>query len=93
MCGRLRVGKENLHVAALIGAACVRPICAVRKTAGHNAVRGSGPGQFHAFDHAVAQVGCPASGAYRRPAISKAALVPAAGGHSKTIIQATDFIL
>jgi hypothetical protein len=28
-------------------------------TAGHNALRGSGPGQKQAFDDAVAQVGCP----------------------------------
>jgi hypothetical protein len=28
-------------------------------TAGHNALRGSGPGQKHAFDNAVAHVGCP----------------------------------
>ncbi len=38
---------------------CVRPVSAVHVTAGHNAFRGSGPGQFHAFDHAVARVGCP----------------------------------
>ena len=46
--GRLRVGKGNLHVAALVGA-CVRPVCAVHMTAGHNALRGSGPGQKAAF--------------------------------------------
>jgi hypothetical protein len=28
-------------------------------TAGHNALRGSGPGQKDAFDDAVARVGCP----------------------------------
>jgi hypothetical protein len=28
-------------------------------TAGHNALRGSGPGQKPAFDDALAQVGCP----------------------------------
>jgi hypothetical protein len=28
-------------------------------TAGHNALRGSGPGQKDAFDDAMAQVGCP----------------------------------
>jgi hypothetical protein len=28
-------------------------------TAGHNALRGSGPGQQHAFDDAMARVGCP----------------------------------
>ena len=38
---------------------CVRPICAVHMTAGHNALRGSGPSQKPAFDHALAQVGCP----------------------------------
>src|SRR5258708_1986276 len=38
---------------------CVRPIDAVHMTAGHNALRGSGPGQKPAFDNAVAQVGCP----------------------------------
>lgn len=29
---------------------CVRPVCAVHMTAGHNALRGSGPGQKHAFE-------------------------------------------
>ena len=38
---------------------CVRPVSAVHVTAGHNALRGSGPGQKHAFDNAVARVGCP----------------------------------
>ena len=38
---------------------CVRPVCAVHMTAGHNALRGSGPGQKAAFEDAVAQVGCP----------------------------------
>jgi hypothetical protein len=39
---------------------CVRPVGAVHHmTAGHNALRGSGPGQNPAFDHAPAQVGCP----------------------------------
>src|ERR1700688_4138450 len=38
---------------------CVRPVSAVLMTAGHNALRGSGPGQLHAFDNAVARVGCP----------------------------------
>jgi hypothetical protein len=35
---------------------CVRPVCAVLMTAGLNALRGSGPGQKHAFDDAVALV-------------------------------------
>jgi hypothetical protein len=38
---------------------CVRPFIAVHMTAGHNALRGSGPGQQPAFDDALAQVGCP----------------------------------
>jgi len=38
---------------------CVRPTCAVLMTAGHNALRESGPGQQLAFDHAMAHVGCP----------------------------------
>jgi hypothetical protein len=38
---------------------CVRPLSAVHVTAGHNALRGSGPGQKDAFDNAVAHVGCP----------------------------------
>jgi hypothetical protein len=38
---------------------CVRPVCAAHMAAGHNALRGSGPGQKPAFDHALAQVGCP----------------------------------
>jgi hypothetical protein len=38
---------------------CVRPVGAVHMTAGHNALRGSGPGQKPAFDNAVARVGCP----------------------------------
>jgi hypothetical protein len=38
---------------------CVRPVCAAHMTAGHNALRGSGPGQKPAFDNALAHVGCP----------------------------------
>ena len=38
---------------------CVRPVDAVHMTAGHNALRGSGPGQKLAFDNALAHVGCP----------------------------------
>ena len=38
---------------------CVRPVDAVHMTAGHNALRGSGPGQKRAFDNALALVGCP----------------------------------
>jgi hypothetical protein len=45
MCGRLRVGKKNLHVAGWSVQPCVRPLDAVHMTAGHNALRGSGPSQ------------------------------------------------
>lgn len=59
MCGRLRVGKENLHLRRWSEQPCVRPSCAVLMTAGHNALRGSGPDQKHAFEDALAHVGCP----------------------------------
>ena len=59
MCGRPRVGKENLHDAGWSVQPCVRPLDAVHMTAGHNALRGSGPGQKPAFDNALAHVGCP----------------------------------
>src|SRR5665213_3635014 len=38
---------------------CVRPLSAAHEAAGHNALRGSGPGQKHAFKNAMAHVGCP----------------------------------
>jgi len=38
---------------------CVRPLNAARMAAGQNALRGSGPGQKHAFSDALAHVGCP----------------------------------
>ena len=38
---------------------CVRPVSAVHMTAGHNALRGSGPDQQPAFDNAWGQLGCP----------------------------------
>ena len=38
---------------------CVRPLNAAHETAGHNALRGSGPGQKRVFDNTLAQVGCP----------------------------------
>jgi hypothetical protein len=43
VCGRLRVGKSFLHVADWSVQPCVRPTSAVHMTAGHNALRGSGP--------------------------------------------------
>jgi hypothetical protein len=46
--------------AASVGAAmCSAYSCGSHKAAGHNAFRGSGPGQNPAFDNAVAQMGCP----------------------------------
>src|ERR1039458_606558 len=61
MCGRLRVGKSFLHVLQHWSVQpCVRPSNAVHMTAGHNALRGSGPDQKLAFENnALAQVGCP----------------------------------
>src|SRR5258706_6773053 len=41
------------------GQPCVRPSDAAHMAAGHNAFRGSGPGQKPAFDNALAQLGCP----------------------------------
>src|SRR5664279_758304 len=38
---------------------CVRPFDAVHMTAGHNALRGSGPDQQLTFKNAMAHVGCP----------------------------------
>ena len=58
MCGRLRVGKSFFHVLQHWSVQpCVRPFDAVRMTAGHNALRGSGPDQPLAFKNASAQVG------------------------------------
>jgi len=59
MCGRRPVGKGFLHVCSGSVQPCVRPTCAVLMTAGHNALRESGPGQNPAFEHAMAHVGCP----------------------------------
>ena len=38
---------------------CVRPLSAVHMTAGHSALRVSGPGHKPAFENAMALVGCP----------------------------------
>jgi hypothetical protein len=60
MCGRLRVGKSFFHVCSPWSVQpCVRPLSAVRMTAGHNALRRSGPYHKRAFNNAVALVGCP----------------------------------
>jgi hypothetical protein len=44
------VGKNFLHVAVWSEQPCVRPSCAAHMTAGHNALRGSGPGEKLAFE-------------------------------------------
>ena len=49
MCGRLRVGKAFSRCRGWSEQPCVRPLDAVHMTAGHNALRGSGPGQKRAF--------------------------------------------
>ena len=60
MCGRLRVGKSFFHILQRWSVQpCVRPFSAVHMTAGHNALRGSGPDQQLAFKNAMAHVGCP----------------------------------
>jgi hypothetical protein len=68
----IRKGKRSAHVWTAPGwqgissrlqawseQPCVRPVSAAHVTAGHNALRGSGPGQLRAFDNAVAEAGCP----------------------------------
>ena len=47
-----RVGKDFLHLCRLVGAPMCSACCAVHMTAGHNALRGSGPDQYPAFDNA-----------------------------------------
>jgi len=59
MCGRLRVGKCFFTFCSIVGAAMCSAFNAVHMTAGHNALRGSGPGHKPAFDNALARVGCP----------------------------------
>ena len=64
MCGRLRVGKNFLHVLQHWSVQpCVRPLGAVHMTAGHNALRGSGPDQKHAFDRNAKEVAALSSAA------------------------------
>ena len=54
-----RLASQNFTLHRWSVQPCVRPVSAVRMTAGHNALRGSGPGQKPAFDDALAHVGCP----------------------------------
>ena len=56
--GRLLVGKSKLTSHRWSVQPCVRPVSAVRMTAGHNALRGSGPVKSPHSD-ALAHVGCP----------------------------------
>ena len=59
MCGRLRAGKVFFTRAANWSEQpCVRPVSAVHVTASHNALRGSGPDQIHAFNDALTEKGC-----------------------------------
>jgi hypothetical protein len=51
--------QEESDVASLVGAAMCSPCERGSHDRGHNALRGSGPGQNPAFDNAVALVGCP----------------------------------
>jgi hypothetical protein len=66
MCGGSELARISSRLQHWSVQPCVRPLCAVHVTAGHNALRGSGPGQKLAFDNALAQAGCPD----RRRAIS-----------------------
>jgi hypothetical protein len=56
-CGRLLVGKSKLHAHCWSVQPCVRPVSAVRMTAGHIAIRESGAGQ----KPALVNVGCPSA--------------------------------
>src|SRR5262245_49532663 len=44
------------------GGSCVRPVLCGGEAAGHNALRGSGPNQKHAFKDALTQTGSPDPG-------------------------------
>lgn len=59
LCGRLRAVKGLITSQRWSEQPCVRPIGAAHRAAGHNALRGSGPGQKLAFNDALAHVGCP----------------------------------
>ena len=59
MCGRLQAVKGLSTLQRWSEQPCVRPMSAAHRAAGHNALRGSGPGQKLAFIDALALVGCP----------------------------------
>ena len=59
MCGR-RLGKNFLTLLQHWSGAVMCPACLCGgETAGHNAIRGSGPNQKHAFKDALTQAGSP----------------------------------
>src|SRR5262249_2103363 len=56
MCGRRRLGKNFLSCCSIGRVrSCVRPVLCGGEAAGHNALRGSGPNQKHAFKDALTQ--------------------------------------
>jgi hypothetical protein len=58
-CGR-RLGKNFLPLLQIGRVRSrVRPVCAARVAAGHNALRRSGPYRKHAFEDALTQAGSP----------------------------------
>jgi hypothetical protein len=60
MCARRLIDRAFLRGCSIGWVrSCVRPVDAARMAAGHNALRGSDPGQTPAFDNALARVGCP----------------------------------
>src|SRR5262249_33005337 len=63
MGGRVRIG-TNFLCCCSIGRlrSCVRPFLGGGEAAGHNALRGSGPNQKHAFKDALTQTGSPDPG-------------------------------
>src|SRR5262249_19115735 len=63
MCGRRRLGKNFLSCCSIGRVrSCVRPVLCGGEAAGHNALRGSGPNQKHAFKDALTQTGSPDPG-------------------------------
>src|SRR5262249_9935790 len=63
MCGRRRLGKNFLSCCSIgRGRSCGRPVLCGGEAAGHNALRGSGPNQKHAFKDALTQTGSPDPG-------------------------------
>src|SRR5215471_21614956 len=60
VCGRRRLGKNFLSCCSIGRVrSCGRPVLCGGEAAGHNALRGSGPNQKHAFKDALTQTGFP----------------------------------